>query len=220
MRLYIIEDDSTIREELIRFLSKYGYSCSGAYDFRNVVHDAVRADADLVLLDLNLPYMDGVQICREIRKASKIPMIVVTSRDADFDELAALNAGADDFISKPYNPQVLLAHIETVIKRVYDISANAVLTYKNLTLDLLKSRMSSHGKEIELTKNELCILRLLMQHQGNILPRDELMSELWQDDNFVDENTLNVNVARLRHKLSCIGLNDYLITSRGQGYHL
>ena len=215
-RLYLIEDDPTIRGELICFLSKYGYSCTGASDFENTVRDAVAAGSDLILLDLNLPYMDGLQICREIRNVSKTPIIVVTSRSSEFDELAALNAGADDFVTKPYNPQILLAHIETVIKRVYDINATAVLTYKGLTLDLLKSRISYQGKEIELTRNELCILRLLMQHPGNILPRDELISELWQDDSFVDENTLNVNIARLRHKLSCLGLNDYLTPVRHQ----
>lgn len=218
MKIYIIEDDPIIQNELIDFLSKYGYECSSNNDFTNIVEDALGSIPHLILLDLNLPYQDGFQVCREIRKSSSVPIIMVTSRDTSFDELLSLQIGADDFITKPYDLQILLAHIQSVLKRTYEISQSILLTYKDLTLEILKSKAIYNEIEIELTKNELCILRLLMMQKGNIVPRDEIMNELWQNGDFVDENTLNVNISRLRRKLESIGLKQFLLTKRGQGY--
>lgn len=220
MKIYIIEDDPIIRDELIDFLSKYGYECVSSNDFSNIVTDALNSLPHLILLDLNLPYKDGFQVCREIRKYSSVPIIMVTSRDTSFDELLSLQIGADDFITKPYDLQILLAHIQSVLKRTYEISQNVILTYKDLTLDVLKSKVIYMEHEIELAKNELNIIRLLMLNKGNVVSRDELMNELWQDGTFVDENTLNVNIARLRRKLEEIGLDGYLVTKRGLGYQL
>ncbi len=178
----------------------------------------MKAEADLVLLDINLPYQDGYTICREIRKQSDIPIIVLTSRNTDFDELMSLNIGADDFISKPYNAQVLIARIQKILKRTYEAQVNSVLIHKGLTINLLKAAASYGDKEVDLTKNELGILRLLIVNKGNVIPRDAIIDELWQSDEFIDENTLNVNIVRLRKKLSEIGAPDYLETKRGLGY--
>lgn len=220
MKIFIIEDEEAIREELTQLLNKYGYECESDTNFRRIVEKALASDSDLVLLDINLPYQDGFQVCREIRKKSDVPIIVLTSRNTDFDELMSLNIGADDFISKPYNAQVLLARIQKILKRTYEVQANSVLSHKGLTVNLLKATMSYNDKEVELTKNELGILRLLVLNKGNVIPRDAIIDELWQSEEFIDENTLNVNIVRLRKKLAGIGLPDYLETKRGLGYRV
>lgn len=218
MKIFIIEDEASIREELTNFLLKYGYECESTDEFQVVVNKALASEADLILLDINLPYQDGFQVCRDIRKQSNVPIIILTSRNSDFDELMGLNIGADDFISKPYNAQVLLARIQKVLFRTYEVQANTVLIHKGLTLNLLKATIHYNGREKELTKNEMGILRMLMVNKGNIIPRDAIIDELWQSEEFIDENTLNVNVVRLRRKLTEIGLPDYLKTKRGLGY--
>lgn len=218
MKIFIIEDEVAIREELTQLLKKYGYECEVSDDFQNIGEIALSSNADLILLDINLPYQDGFQVCRNIRQKSNIPIIILTSRNTDFDELMGLNIGADDFISKPYNGQVLLARIQKILARTYEVQSNTLLIHKGLTLNLLKATISHNGKELELTKNELGILRMLMLNKGNIIPRDAIIDELWQSEEFIDENTLNVNVVRLRKKLAEIGLPDYLETKRGMGY--
>lgn len=218
MRIYIIEDDTAIREELSQILQKYGYECYSSDNFQNIGRLALNANPDLILLDINLPYQDGFQVCRNIRQKSNIPIIILTSRNTDFDELMGLNIGADDFISKPYNGQVLLARIQKILARTYEVQSNTLLIHKGLTLNLLRATISYNGKELELTKNELGILRMLMLNKGNIIPRDAIIDDLWQSEEFIDENTLNVNIVRLRKKLAEIGLPDYLETKRGMGY--
>lgn len=218
MKIFIVEDEAAIREELIQMLQKYGYECEISDDFQNIGEKALSSKADLILLDINLPYQDGFQVCRYIRQKSNVPIIILTSRNTDFDELIGLNIGADDFVSKPYNGQVLLARIQKILARTYEVQSNTLLTHKGLTLNLLRATISHNGNEKELTKNELGILRLLMLNKGNIIPRDAIIDELWQSEEFIDENTLNVNVVRLRKKLAEIGLPDYLETKRGMGY--
>lgn len=218
MKIFIIEDEIAIREELTQLLKKYGYECESSDDFQNIGEKALSSKADLILLDINLPYQDGFQVCRYIRQKSNVPIIILTSRNTDFDELMGLNIGADDFVSKPYNGQVLLARIQKILARTYEVQSNTLLTHKGLTLNLLRATISHDGNEKELTKNELGILRLLMLNKGNIIPRDAIIDELWQSEEFIDENTLNVNVVRLRKKLAEIGLPDYLETKRGMGY--
>ena len=218
MKIFIVEDEAAIREELIQMLQKYGYECESSDDFQNIGEKALSSKADLILLDINLPYQDGFQVCRYIRQKSNVPIIILTSRNTDFDELMGLNIGADDFVSKPYNGQVLLARIQKILARTYEVQSNTLLTHKGLTLNLLRATISHNGNEKELTKNELGILRLLMLNKGNIIPRDAIIDELWQSEEFIDENTLNVHVVRLRKKLAEIGLPDYLETKRGMGY--
>ena len=193
MKIFIVEDEAAIREELIQMLQKYGYECESSDDFQNIGEKALSSKADLILLDINLPYQDGFQVCRYIRQKSNVPIIILTSRNTDFDELMGLNIGADDFVSKPYNGQVLLARIQKILARTYEVQSNTLLTHKGLTLNLLRATISHNGNEKELTKNELGILRLLMLNKGNIIPRDAIIDELWQSEEFIDENTLNVN---------------------------
>lgn len=218
MKIFVVEDETEICKELSVLLQKYGYAYESSTDFAHITDHILKAEADLVLLDINLPYQDGYTICREIRKQSDIPIIVLTSRNTDFDELMSLNIGADDFISKPYNAQVLIARIQKILKRTYEAQVNSVLIHKGLTINLLKATASYGDKEADLTKNELGILRLLVVNKGNVIPRDAIIDELWQSGEFIDENTLNVNIVRLRKKLSEIGAPDYLETKRGLGY--
>lgn len=218
MKIFVVEDETEICKELSVLLQKYGYAYESSTDFAHITDHILKAEADLVLLDINLPYQDGYTICREIRKQSDIPIIVLTSRNTDFDELMSLNIGADDFISKPYNAQVLIARIQKILKRTYEAQVNSVLIHKGLTINLLKAAAFYGDKEVDLTKNELGILRLLVVNKGNVIPRDAIIDELWQSDEFIDENTLNVNIVRLRKKLSEIGAPDYLETKRGLGY--
>lgn len=218
MKIFVVEDETEICKELSVLLQKYGYAYESSTDFAHITDHILKAEADLVLLDINLPYQDGYTICREIRKQSDIPIIVLTSRNTDFDELMSLNIGADDFISKPYNAQVLITRIQKILKRTYEAQVNSVLIHKGLTINLLKATASYGDKEVDLTKNELGILRLLVVNKGNVIPRDAIIDELWQSDEFIDENTLNVNIVRLRKKLSEIGAPDYLETKRGLGY--
>lgn len=216
--IFIIEDDVKIRNELTKLLEKYGYECESSDDFAHMTEFVLRQNPQLILLDINLPVYDGYYICREIRRQSQIPIIIVTSRDSEIDELMSMNLGADDFITKPYNTQILLARISSVLKRTYHSEPVSVISHRGLELDLSRSLARSKNNAVELSKNELRILRLLMCNKEQIISRDEIMNDLWQSEEFVDDNTLTVNINRLRKKLEGIGVHDYLITKRGQGY--
>jgi DNA-binding response OmpR family regulator len=218
LKLFIIEDDIVLRTELISLLESYNYTCETSDNFKDIISEATGSNADLILLDINLPYYDGYHVCREIRKISDVPIMVVTSRNNDMDELMSMNLGADDFITKPYNIQILLARIGAILKRTNRINNSSEIEYKGFTLSMAKSTVYYESKEAELTKNELRILSVLMQNANSIISRDELMDELWQSDEFVDDNTLTVNVNRLRKKLEEIGAADLIKTKRGQGY--
>lgn len=217
-RIFIVEDEPRLREELSSLLEKNGYACILTEDFEHVTEDIVKAAPDLVLLDLSLPVHDGFFICRSLRAVSEIPVIVVTSSGSDMDELMSLNMGADDFITQPYNIHILLAHISAVLFRTHGRKNSLSLTHNGLTLDVGKSRAAHEGHSAELTKNELGILKCLMEHKGTIVSREELIRELWEMEEFVEDSTLTVNINRLRKKLADIGLGDYLTTKRGQGY--
>ncbi len=219
-KLFIIEDDEKIRIELSQFLERYGYSCEYSNDFKNIVEEALNSQCKLILLDINLPFYDGFYVCREIRKRSQVPIIVVTSRQSEMDELRAMNLGCDDFVTKPFNTEILLARIDAVMKRVYKNINDKTLSYKNLVFHLEKSLVSFNDNSIELTKNESRILLKLIKEKEAIVSRNDLMDALWQCDEFVDDNTLTVNVNRLRKKIESIGAKNYLKTKRGQGYIL
>lgn len=218
MKIYLVEDEITIRSELAKLLESYGYNCVYSDDFANIVNHIIKESPDLILLDINLPFYDGYHVCREIRKQSETPIIIVTSRNNDMDELMSMNLGADDFITKPYNTQILLARIAAVLKRTEGKSLSENISHNGLTLFLSKSIARFGNLEAELTKNEFRILSHLIQHAGNIVSREDLIEELWQSDEFIDDNTLTVNVNRLRHKLEEIGAENYINTKRGQGY--
>lgn len=218
-KIIIVEDDKIIREELQSFLSKYGYEVVAPSEFENIVEFILNENANLVLLDINLPVFDGYYICREVRKKSEVPIIVVTSRDSDMDELMSINLGADDFVTKPYNTQILLARIGALLKRSGSntVSTN-ILTYKDFQLNLSNATVLYNGKEIDLTKNEVKILSYLINHKGKIVSRELLMEYLWTSEFFVDDSTLTVNITRLRKKLEEIGIENVIETRRGLGY--
>lgn len=219
-RIFIAEDDQKIREELQVLLEKYGYHCLAAQTFDDLADQILLENPDLLVLDLNLPRYDGFAICREIRSRSEMPILVVTSRDSELDELMAMNLGADDFIAKPYNVQILLAHIAALLRRTYRQNQSVCLEYRGLSLDLSKSCARFGEREVLLTKNEQQILQLLIQNAGEVVAREDLMNALWQSDTFIDDNTLTVNVNRLRKKLNALGLSGFLTTRRGLGYQL
>ena len=218
MKIYIIEDDKVLRTELMKLLNSYGYECSYCDDWQNIIQLALQESPDLILLDINLPIFDGFHICREIRKQSEVPIIVVTSRSTDMDELMSMNLGADDFVTKPYNTQILIARIAALLKRSVAATALQSTEYKGVTFQQAKGIITFEGNSAELTKNEMKILSVLLKNTGKIVSRDELMNELWQSDEFVDDNTLTVNVNRLRKKLEDIGSKNFITTKRGMGY--
>lgn len=218
-KIIVIEDNKNLREELIDFLDRYGYEAYGPSDFKDIVNEVLKSDADLIMLDINLPYYDGYYICREIRKIKNTPIIVVTSRDSDMDEVMSMNLGADDFITKPYNTEVLLARIASLLRRVYG-NTQDMIEYKGLKLNIAGGSLIFESKEIDLTKNEAKIAHCLMKNKGNIVTREDLMDYLWNSDLFVDDNTLSVNVTRLRKKLQEIGFKESIETKRGIGYIL
>ncbi|MBS5926426.1 MAG: response regulator transcription factor [Clostridium sp.] len=218
-KIIIVEDTEKIRNELKEFLSKYGYDVKVPEDFKNIINYIFEENPDLVLLDINLPVFDGYYICREIRSKSDVPIIIVTSRDSEMDELMSMNLGADDFITKPYNTQILLARISSILRRVNN-STSQLLTHNGLNLNLSSGSISYNNNISELTKNEMKILNYLILNKEKIVSRDELMEYLWSSEAYVDDNTLSVNVTRLRKKLEEIGLKNVIETRRGLGYIL
>ncbi|GGD12542.1 response regulator transcription factor [Pontibacillus salipaludis] len=218
--ILIIEDEVRIREELQGYLQSLGYIVDAVTEFQQVIPYIQQSKPDLILLDINLPYVDGYTLCREIRRESNVPIIVVTSRDHEMDELMSMNLGADDFVTKPYNLQILMARIEAVLKRAYVHQSLSTLEYEGMELEVAKGTIRYQGDEHMLTKNELKILHYLMENQGVIVSREQLMEYLWSSDLFVDDNTLSVNMTRLRKKIEEIGLGKPIETRRGLGYIL
>ncbi len=218
MNIFIIEDDRVLRTELMKLLCSYGYQCDYSEEQQSIVQIALQASPDLILLDIKLPHFGGFHICREIRKQSEVPIIVVTSRSTDMDELMSMNLGADDFVTKPYNTQILLARISAMLKRTRKEEVENSVQYHGLKLQLNNSTVVYEDQVIELSKNEMRILYTLLQNKGKIVSRDHLMETLWQSNEFIDDNTLTVNVNRVRKKLESAGLKDFIKTKRGQGY--
>lgn len=218
-KIIIIEDDEVIREELQSFLEKYGYDVKAPLDMDNIIDYIESENAELILLDINLPMYDGYYICREVRKTSEVPIIIVTSRDSEVDELMSMNLGADDFVTKPYNTEILLARITNILKRTYgNIKISNILSYRDFDLNLSNATVIYKDKSLELTKNEVKILSFLINNKGNIVKRDSLIEYLWKAEYFVDDSTLNVNINRLRKKLEEIGVENPIETRRGMGY--
>lgn len=220
-KILIIEDDIKLRNELETFLNKNGLNAKGLDNFDNIVEDILNEKADLILLDINLPYIDGNFVCKEVRKISNVPIIMVTSRDNEIDELMSLNYGADQYVTKPFNIQILLAKITGLLKR--NQSAGTVsdkIDCNGFVLNISERTIENGDKKIELTKNEYNILRFLSSHRQEVVSRDDIMDFLWESEEFIDDNTLNVNVKRLRVKLEELGLKDKIETRRGQGYLL
>ncbi|RDB61723.1 DNA-binding response regulator [Gordonibacter sp. 28C] len=218
-RIFVVEDDAALRSEVMRLLELQGHVALASTEFDRIAEEALAADPDCVLLDLKLPGEGGHAVCRDLRRASDVPIVMLTSSDNEFDEVMSMNLGADDYVTKPYNPAVLLARIQSVLRRAARTEPPSRIEHKGVTLDVAKSRVEYEGRGAELTRNEFRILHLLMEGKGGIITRQELMMELWQSDAFIDDNTLTVNVNRLRKSLASIGVpEDFLVTRRGQGY--
>ena len=218
--IYIVEDDEPIRRELADILARAGFEVEACESFEHVSRDILAAAPDLVLLDLTLPVKDGQHICHEVRRESEVPIIVLTSRTTEIDEVMAMTLGADDFVPKPYSARVLVARINALLRRTAAAGERSTLVHKGLELDLARSMVTNMqtGTSTELTKNELRILSLLLSRAGKIVSRSAIMQDLWDSDAFVDDNTLTVNINRLRTTLEKIGIKGYLTTHRGQGY--
>ena len=219
-RILIIEDDEKLREELKIFLNKNGYEATTLTTFDNTIQDILKRKLDLILLDINLPNTDGEYICKEIRKQSNMPIIIVTSRDNELDELLSINNGADHYIIKPFNIQILLAKIGSLLRRTNMQEVNDKIDVKDFILNTSNNTIEKNGKIIELTKNEYKILKFLVQNRGKIVSREDIMECLWESESFIDDNTLTVNITRLRNKLEELELKELLETKRGQGYIL
>lgn len=218
-KILIVEDDEKLRNELKIFLNHNGYKCEALEEFGDTENDILKCAPDLLLLDVNLPNSNGQYICKELRKKIDIPIIIITSRNNDIDELISLNYGADHYVTKPFNIQILLARISSLLRRTTGSSSD-LISGDGFTLNIAKSTICAGEKSAELTKNELRILRCLLQNKDKIVSRETIMQYLWEDDSFVDDNTLTVNINRLRKKLSELSLSDLIKTRRGQGYYI
>lgn len=217
--ILIIEDDEAICKELQMLLEKQGYEAV-CWNLQEDIKELVKTlDSHIILLDINLPQMDGFTICSQLRSFSKVPIIFVTSRNTDMDELCSMQMGGDDFITKPYNTSILLARIAALLKRSYEWK-DQNLTHNGVTLDVAMSRVGYQNNARELTKNEVKILHYMFQHKGEIIPREDLIDYLWDNKLFIDDNALSVNVTRIRNKLRELGVEDFIVTRHRQGYQI
>ena len=217
--IMIIDDNVQLQNEIGNLLIVNGYGVLKPKDFNNIPKIVKEDNPDLILLDINLPNDDGFKICTEIRSFSKIPIIFITSRNTNIDELMAITLGGDDFITKPYNTQILLARINALIKRANPNNSNLdVIEHNGFKLNILSSTIEYNGNSEELTKNEMKILYYLLINKGKIVSRAAIMEYLWDSSMFVNDNTLTVNITRIRNKIEEIGLKDFIKTKRGQGY--
>ncbi len=217
-KILIIEDDITLREELSILLNNAGYSTEAAEDFSDVPARLKECTSDLILMDINLPNSNGEVLLQEFRKTSDTPVIMLTSRTGELDELLSMSYGADDYITKPYNPTILLLRISAVLKRTRKVGPERM--YKDIQVSFLKGTLTRNGEEQLLTKNEMLIFKHLLDHSPEIVSRDALMTVLWDNDEYINDNALSVNISRLRTKLAELGLPDAIETRKKQGYVL
>ena len=220
-KILLVEDDQVIRQQVGKLLSEWGFEVVLVEDFMEVLSLFAQSEPHLVLMDIGLPLFNGYHWCQEIRKISKVPIIFLSSRDQAMDIVMAINMGADDFVTKPFDQQVLLAKVQGLLRRSYEFGRDeSLLEYAGVILNTKSMDLHYQGEVLSLTKNEFQILRVLFEHAGNIVARDDLMRELWNSDFFIDDNTLSVNVARLRKKLEEQGLARFIETKKGIGYGL
>lgn len=215
----IIEDDQVISDTIKNHLRKWEYEAECVTDFRNVMKTFVEFAPHIVIMDIALPFFNGYYWCSEIRKISTVPIIFLSSTSDNMNVVMAVNMGADDFIAKPFDLSVLTAKVTALIRRTYAFQGTAsAIEHNGAILNIADTSLSYQGKKLELTKNDFKILQILMEHSGNVVSRDTIMTRLWESDSFIDDNTLTVNVTRLRKKLDEIGLSDFIKTKKGIGY--
>lgn len=220
-KIFMVEDDEIIARSIREHLQAGNYDVCCVEDFSNVVAEFVRFDPQLVLMDITLPFFNGYHWCSEIRKISKVPVIFLSSAADNMNIVMAVNMGADDFIPKPFDLEVLTVKIQAMLRRSYDFAGTgSMLEHKGAILNLNETTLTYQEQKIELTKNEFRILEILMENKEKVVSRETLMTKLWESDNYVDENTLSVNVNRLRKKLEALGLEEFILTKKGIGYRL
>jgi DNA-binding response OmpR family regulator len=218
-KILIIEDDLTIARTISEHLSQWGYDAACITEFHNVADQVLRAEPQLVLLDIALPFYNGFHWCSEIRKFSKVPIIFISSASDNMNIVMAMNMGGDDFIAKPFDLHVLTAKVGALLRRAYSFQGQmSVLEHNGVVLNLNDATLTYRNRKIELTKNDFKIVQLLMENAGRVVSRDEMMQRLWESDQFVDDNTLTVNITRLRKKLAEAGLEQWIVTKKGLGY--
>lgn len=220
-QIFLVEDDETIARLIKKHLEKWEYEVSTVQDFGNVLGEFAACDPQLVLLDIRLPFYNGYHWCTQIRQASKVPIIFLSSVSDNMNIVMAMNMGADDFIPKPFDLEVLTAKVQALLRRSYDFAgSSSMLEHKGMLLNLSDATLLYQEQKVELTKNELKILQTLIENKTQVVTRETLMTRLWESDMYVDENTLSVNVNRLRKKLTSIGLEDSILTKKGIGYQI
>lgn len=218
-RILIVEDDTVIAGAMEQHLCEWGFSARCAGNFKNLVEEFVEWDPQLVLLDISLPFFNGYHWCAEIRRLSKVPVIFISSAGDNMNVVMAMNMGADDFIVKPFDLTVLTAKVQAMIRRTYEFQGQLnVIEHRGAILNLNDTTLTCGTERVELTKNEFRILQLLMENKGRVVERDAIMTRLWQSESFIDDNTLTVNMTRLRRKLTEAGLEDFITTKKGLGY--
>ncbi|BDD42152.1 response regulator transcription factor [Streptococcus ruminantium] len=220
-KILVVEDDRTISQVVAKNLVHWGYQVQEVKDFHTVLEQISNFQPHLIVLDIGLPFFNGYYWCQEIRKTSRVPIMFLSSHDQPMDIVMAINMGADDYVTKPFEMTVLLAKIQGLLRRSYDfIGEQSLLWFEEVSLDLKTMQVYFKQAVEDLTKNEFQILRVLFEHSREVVSREELMRELWNSDFFVDDNTLSVNIARLRKKLAELGLPDLIATKKGVGYGL
>lgn len=219
-KIMIIEDDPSLSAKIGEGLSRWGFNAIEVENFEDIMGEFAKHNPQLIIMDINLPFFDGFYWCNRIREISKLPIVFLSSRDTNMDIIMAVNMGGDDFITKPFSMDILMAKIHALLRRTYSYGENAgqIIDCKGTILNISDSTLLYNGEKVELTKNELKILLLLMKNRGKIISRERIMRILWDDDVFVNDNTLTVNINRLRNKLRDNGLKDFITTRKGQGY--
>lgn len=218
-KIMVIEDDDMISGLVQDTIKNWGFEAIGINDFKKVIDQFKKYDPHLVLIDITLPFFNGYHWCTEIRKISKVPIVFISSAADNMNIVLAMNMGADDFIAKPFDMNVLVAKVQALIRRTYKFNQNSnMIEHKGVVLNIGDASISYRGQRIDLTKNEFKILQVLMESVGKVISRDLIMERLWETDSFIDDNTLTVNIARLRRKLEDCGIEDFIITKKGLGY--
>ncbi len=219
-KILIVEDDETIADIIVENLSKSGYRCNATKNFSNIMPELSEFQPDLVLLDIVLPFYDGYYWCGKIRMLSKVPILFISSKGEDMDIIIATNMGGDDYVVKPFSMNILLAKVNGILRRTYsyDNTEMDIISYEGLIFNLGSGQVSANENTVELTKNEAQILALLLKNRGNVVSRERIMRSLWKEASFIDDNTLTVNMTRLRKKLNDLGIENYIETKKNLGY--
>lgn len=218
-KILIVEDDTTIANIIKEHLASWGMITRCVTDFQNILSDFAEFSPHLVLMDISLPFYNGYHWCSEIRKISQVPIIFISSASDNMNIVMAINMGGDDFIAKPFDLTVLVAKVQALLRRTYDFTCGSdIMEHRGVILNLSDNSLTYQGKKLDLTKNEHRILQVLLEQRGKIVRRDTLMYRIWETDDFIDENTLTVNITRLRKKLAGVGIEDFIITKKGLGY--